>query len=78
MVGALLEALPALYPLPFAEVSVPVLLLRGAHSGWRARLGTRVLSHMLPNARVEVIPRAAHWLVNEADADVARTITAFA
>ncbi|MGE0707485.1 MAG: alpha/beta fold hydrolase [Planctomycetota bacterium] len=73
-VGALLDTLGQVYPLPIAEVEVPVLLLRGASSGWRAALGQRALRGRFRDARVEVIPRAAHWLANEADEAVAAAV----
>lgn len=71
--AALLDALPGLYPLPFAQVRVPVLVVRGARSGWRARLGLALLRRRL-GARGVTIPGAAHWLANEADAAVAEVV----
>jgi pimeloyl-ACP methyl ester carboxylesterase len=77
-VAALLEALPGLYPLPFARVEAPVLLVRGARSGWRAALGARSLRGRFRGAQLEVIRGAAHWLANEADAAVAAATARFA
>ncbi len=78
LAGALLAALPALYPLPFDRVEVPVLLVRGARSGWRATLGAWLLAGRLGDARLEVVPEAAHWLANEADDALADALARFA
>jgi pimeloyl-ACP methyl ester carboxylesterase len=77
IVGGLLEALPDLYPLPFEQVRAPVLLLRGARSGWRAGLGAWTLARVLPRARVQTVPAAGHWLANEADDAVADAVAPF-
>jgi pimeloyl-ACP methyl ester carboxylesterase len=74
--SALFDALPDLYPLPLAAVRAPTLVVRGAHSGWRLRLGHALLRRRL-GARGVTIPDAAHWLANEADAAVAGAIAAF-
>jgi pimeloyl-ACP methyl ester carboxylesterase len=73
--AALFASLEALYPLPFASVACPVLILRGANTGWRNALAHRLLRRSFPNARLEVIPGAAHWLANEQDALVAERVS---
>lgn len=74
VVGALLGALPARYPLPLAAVRVPVLLVRGARSGWRARVGGWLLARQLPTARRVSVPEAGHWLGLEQPEAVAAAI----
>ena len=73
--GALLDALPALYPLP--RPRAPALVLCGAASGWRARGGAWLVARRLGARRVTV-PAAGHWLANEADAAVAAALLQFA
>ena len=75
--AALLEAIPALYPLPFERVRARTLLVRGARSGWRARVGLALLARRL-RAPLRTIPGAAHWLANEADPALAAAIAGFA
>jgi pimeloyl-ACP methyl ester carboxylesterase len=77
VVGGLLEGLESLYPLPFACVDVPVLLLRGEASGWRARLGASLLGRRLTDARLRTVPRAGHWLMHDADPAVAKLLRDF-
>ncbi len=72
-VGALLDALPGLYPLPFASVRAATLVVRGARTGWRLGLVHRLLRRRL-RARAVTIEGAAHWLANEADEAVADAI----
>ena len=76
-VGALFDALPALYPLPYAAVRVPTLIARGAHSGWRMRLNLAILRRRLPDVSAVTIPGCAHFMANEADAALAAAISGF-
>lgn len=76
VVGTLLATLPALYPLPLAAVRAPVLLVRGARSGWRAAIGGWLLARQLPAARRVSVPEAGHWLGLEQPAPVAAAIAA--
>ncbi len=76
-VGALFEALPALYPLPYAAVTVPTLIVRGAHSGWRMRANLAILRRRFPNPTAVTIPGCAHFMANEADAALAAAIAGF-
>ena len=73
---ALFATLPTLYPLPYAEVAVPTLLVTGAASGWRAHAMARWVALRL-GARRAVVPDAAHWLANERDRDVAERLASF-
>jgi pimeloyl-ACP methyl ester carboxylesterase len=73
----LMDTLPDLYPLPFARVAVPVLVVRGASSGWRARAMLAPLARRLGAERV-VIPGAAHWIANEQDEALAAAVARFA
>ncbi len=75
--GALLAATPALYPLPLAALDQPVLLARGAASGWRAALGAWLLARRLPRCRRAVVPRAGHWLPLERPDAVAALVLAW-
>lgn len=70
--GALLEAAAPLHPPP--APGVPVVVVRGARSGWQPRLGAWLLARRL-GARLVTIPGAAHWLANEADEEVATAIS---
>lgn len=71
---ALFTTMSANYPLP--TVSVPSLVVWGADRGLRARaMGCGVVRHL--RAAEVVVPRAAHWLVHEADAAVADAVAAF-
>lgn len=74
----LFRTLPGLYPLPYARIQVPLLLVSGADSGWQARLLRQPLRRRLRPERVVSIPGGAHWLANEQDAAVARAIAGFA
>lgn len=74
---ALFETLPDLYPLPFADVDVPRLVVRGAATGPFGRWMTTWLARRL-KVRPVAVPRAAHWLVHEADDAVAEAIATFA
>lgn len=71
---ALISAMPSLYPLPFERITVPVLILRGASSGFLARVGFGALAKKLPSAEVEIIQGAAHWMANEQDEAIATAI----
>lgn len=73
---ALFESLPALYPLPFSDVEVPCLLVRGAATGLFGRVMCAWLGRRLGVAPV-TIPGAAHWLAHEADDAVADVVGAF-
>lgn len=73
---ALFTSLPALYPLPFAAVRVPTLLVRGAEAGAFSALIHGLVARRLPADRV-VIPGAAHWLANERDDLLAEHVAAF-
>lgn len=73
---ALFSTLPSLYPLPCDRIEVPVLLVTGAEAGWRGRFLRRKLVRQLAPEQA-VIPGAAHWLANEADAEVAQRIAEF-
>jgi pimeloyl-ACP methyl ester carboxylesterase len=77
IVGSLLTTMPELYPLPFRSLKTPTLLLRGAKSGWRAAIGGVSLATLIPSARSQVIPNAAHWLVGENDSCVADALVGF-
>lgn len=74
---ALFTSLPALWPLPFAAVSVPVLLVRGARSGVLSRVQTADLARRF-RSRPVVMKDAAHWLLGEADEAVAEAVASFA
>ncbi|MCC7380808.1 MAG: alpha/beta hydrolase [Deltaproteobacteria bacterium] len=74
---ALILAMPSLYPLPFERIAVPVLILRGASSGFLARVGFSSLAKKLPQAEVKIIPGAAHWMANEQDEAIAAAIAAW-
>ena len=78
MAEALIAGLADLYPLPLRDVQAPTLLVRGGSSGWRARVGGFWLARRLPNARLAVLERAGHWLVNERDSELAAMVAAFA
>jgi len=75
--AAIFRDLPSIYPLPFAAVPVPTLLLRGAATGWRARVATAFLARRLRHVTVDVVPGAAHWIANERDEEAARRIAEF-
>lgn len=78
VVRRLFEQIPDLYPLPWAEVGVPVLLITGAGTGWRGRAIARGVRGALRGAgrelRHEVIEGAAHWIIYERDAAVAELV----
>jgi pimeloyl-ACP methyl ester carboxylesterase len=78
VVARLLEELPKMFPLPYAAVEVPALVLCGAHSGWRMRVNLQLLVRRLPRASLLTIPGCAHFMANEADAALAEAIGAFA
>ncbi len=65
------------YPLPFSEVRVPTLVMRGASSGPAMALGQRWVVDRIEQATPCTIPRAGHWLANEQDARIARQIADF-
>jgi pimeloyl-ACP methyl ester carboxylesterase len=73
---ALFTSAPLLYPLPLHDVNMPVVLVRGARSGWLSRVQARSLSAAL-HAQVHVVPDAAHWLMGEADDAVADVVAPF-
>jgi pimeloyl-ACP methyl ester carboxylesterase len=75
---ALFTELPALYPLPFARITVPTLLVRGARTGLLSRLLLAPLAYRLcGRAQSHVIPGAAHWIANEQDDAAADAIAGF-
>jgi len=76
-VSALFHQIEQIYPLPWASVQVPTLILRGAASGWRARLFVRSVARRFMRARVAVVAGAGHWMINEADEAVADLIAGF-
>ncbi len=73
---ALFTTLPSLYPLPFARISLPTLLLVGAQAGYRSRALSSVVARRL-GAPLVVVPEAAHWLANEQDDVIAQQIARF-
>ncbi|TNE84969.1 MAG: alpha/beta hydrolase [Deltaproteobacteria bacterium] len=74
----LVQSSPALYPLPYAAVRCPTLLVRGEASGPYIAAGIWRLNRLLPDATRVDIPDAGHWLMNEADAPIAEAIAAWA
>ncbi len=73
----LFTEMPGLYPLPFAAISIPVLFIEGAESGWRPRLLNRLVRRALRSSETVTIPGAGHWLFNEQDAALAETMASF-
>jgi pimeloyl-ACP methyl ester carboxylesterase len=78
-VRALFATLPSLHPLPWADVTVPTLLVRGARSGAFARFIAGAVARSLRHVSLDVavIPGAAHWLANENDDAVAAALAPF-
>lgn len=74
VVAGLHADLPSIYPLPFAAVTVPVVVVRGASSGRVMAWGQRDLVRRLPVARAVTVERAGHWLVNEQDQALAEVL----
>jgi pimeloyl-ACP methyl ester carboxylesterase len=74
---ALFTELPSLYPLPYAQIRLPVLLARGSRTGLVSRAMLAPLRFRL-RARTAVIRGAAHWMANERDDDAAAAIATFA
>jgi pimeloyl-ACP methyl ester carboxylesterase len=72
--ASLLGGIPALYPLP--KPKARTLVVRGASSGWRTALMLWALRGYL-GAKACTIPRAGHWLANEADEPLAVQIARF-
>ncbi|MFT4627108.1 MAG: esterase [Myxococcota bacterium] len=68
----------AMYPLPYDAVTQPVLLVRGASSGFMLRASQWDLQWRLPNATSVVIDEAGHWMANENDPALASAIVEFA
>ncbi len=67
-----------LYPLPFATMRTPTLLVRGARSGWRGRLLHRAIAaRVMAPIRRTAIADAGHWLANEQDEALAEEIAGF-
>jgi len=73
----LLSAVARGMPLDFARVDMPVLILRGASSGWVTSFGMRQLVRWFPNARLDTIPEAAHMMFNENDERLEEVIARF-
>lgn len=73
---ALFSTLAAQYPLPFARVTVPALVIAGRETGWVGRRVSAYVTRELHATRVD-IANAAHWLANEADEAVADAIASF-
>jgi pimeloyl-ACP methyl ester carboxylesterase len=71
---ALFATLAAQYPLPFAQVSAPALVVAGRATGWVGRRVSAYVTRELRARRID-IANAAHWLANEADDAVAAAIT---
>jgi pimeloyl-ACP methyl ester carboxylesterase len=67
-----------LHPLPFEKVNSRVLLVRGSSSGLLMKAAQFVLSRKFQNASTAVIENAGHWVANENDAELAKTIDTFA
>lgn len=74
VVAGLHADLPSVYPLPFAAVTVPVVVVRGASSGPIMAWGQRDLVRRLPTARAVTIERAGHWMVHERDDALAEVV----
>jgi len=60
------------------RVSVPVLIVIGAHDGLVPRAHGETYAAELPDARLEVIENAAHWLPFEAPDELAALVRTFA
>jgi pimeloyl-ACP methyl ester carboxylesterase len=74
---ALFASMESLYPLPCRQVEVPCLVVVGRASGWRARWLARRLARRLPRVTLTELPRAAHFLLHEADDALADAVSAF-
>ncbi len=74
---ALFSTLPDQYPLPFEAVTAPTLLLSGGNIGVRGRLLAGMVRRRLSRVTHRVIPRAAHWVVNEQDEALCAHIAEF-
>lgn len=61
-----------------ATLSVPTLLLGGGRSAPHFRATLRTLERALPNAQVEILPRAGHMLHAESARSFARLLATFA
>lgn len=75
--AALLDDLRRLYPIPFERVRAPSLVVRGASSGLFARYGIARVARCLPQATLVTLPRAGHWLANEADDTLSEIVARF-
>lgn len=78
LVGSLHTGLPQLYPLPFARITAPTLVVRGTSSGPVMKLGQRDLVQRIAGAVPVTIEGAGHWLANEQDERIAVAIADFA
>ncbi|NNL66817.1 MAG: alpha/beta hydrolase, partial [Myxococcales bacterium] len=73
---AWVDAIPS-GPLDAADVSCPVLFLRGGESGVCSEDGARELVGALPHARLVTLPRAGHHLHLDAPEAAARELLRF-
>lgn len=64
-------------PIPLAQISQPVLLLWGSDDRWLPLEHARRLQENLPNARLEVIPRSGHLVLEERPDEANRIILDF-
>lgn len=76
-IKSLFTELPNLYPLPFAEVVAPTLLVSGANIGLRGRMLASMVRRRFANIAHRRIAGAAHWVVNERDAELTEHIVEF-
>lgn len=60
-----------------SEITAPTLLLWGAEDPWQTIADAERLESEIPNAVLEPVPGASHWLQQDAPAEVARSIGHF-
>jgi pimeloyl-ACP methyl ester carboxylesterase len=65
-------------PIGLGDISVPTLLLRGGSSGPVMRWAQRAIAKRIPEATIDVLPDAGHWMANEQDEAAAKRIVEFA
>lgn len=73
---ALVAGGPTLDP-ALEDLDMPVLIVRGASSGWLMRAGMYALGRRIPRAQHAVLADAGHWMVYEQDAALAGHIADF-
>lgn len=73
----LMQTIHKEYPLPYTDIVMPTLLVRGEFSGMSQRVNIYVVARSFPDAKVKLLRETSHFLFNEDNPGLAEIIGDF-